>query len=192
MAMTSSLLSTNVLVCYHVVQNSVARMCVLQPLSAHTEVQLQSLLFQFETLLLLLVDVQLGHRAPMPHNLCLQSLITNASYCGVNCVGHRVVVIEHAQCMVRDVLDRFIIIGCRMQLGTVVSASERKLTYYVRISCHVDLNVAGRCRDSMFIGDGKGDKVHPNVVDKSLRGFDWYPCLGCCCTCVSRGGRWLY
>ena len=128
----------------------------------------------------------------MPHNPCLQGSIADASYCSVNCISHRVIAVEHAQCTVRDALDRCVVVGRCMQLGAIVSTSERESTYYVRVSHHVDLDEPCRRQDSMFIGDGEGDKIRPDVVDEPFWWVEWHHRLRCCCMCVSRGGRWPY
>ena len=79
-----------------------------------------------------------------------------------------------------------------MELGSIVSAVKRELTYDVRISGHVHLNVPRWCRDTVFIGDGERDEVLAYVVDESLGGLDRYCCASCCCTRISWGGRWPY
>ena len=91
-------------------------------------------------------------------------------------------------------LDQLIVVGCHMQLSAIVSASECEFAYHVWISRYVDLDEVGRCGDPMLICDGEGDKIGPDVVDESLGGggVDRCHCPGCCCMCVSRGGRWLY
>ena len=114
---------TNVLVSHHVIQDTVTSSRVLEALSAHTQRQLQLLLLQLQGLLLLLVDVQPCHRAPVPHNLRLQCSITNATHRRVDYVRRRVVAIEHAECSVRDVLDRLVVIGGGVELGMIVSAA---------------------------------------------------------------------
>ena len=79
-----------------------------------------------------------------------------------------------------------------MEFSAIVSASERKSTYDVRISGHMYLDVPRRRRDAMFIGDGEWDEVFAYVVDESFGGFDWYRCASRCCACISWGGRWPY
>ena len=89
-------------------------------------------------------------------------------------------------------LDRLVVIGCGVKLGSVVSAVECESTYDVRIRGHVYLNVPRWSRDAMLVGDGEGNEVLPYVVDESLGGLDWSCCARCCCACISRGGRWPY
>ena len=79
-----------------------------------------------------------------------------------------------------------------MQLGAIVSAGECELAYYIQVSCLVDLDELGRCWDSVFVGDGEGDEVFPDVVDEPLGWFDGHPCSCCCFPSISQGGRWLY
>ena len=74
----------------------------------------------------------------------------------------------------------------------IVSAGESELTYNVWISGHADLDELHRSWNSMFIGDGEGDKVLPNVVDEPFRRFNGPDCASCCCASVSQGGRWPY
>ena len=74
----------------------------------------------------------------------------------------------------------------------IVSAGEGELTYGIWISGHVHLDEPRRGWDSMFVGDGEGDEVLPDVVDKSLRWFDRDDCASCSCVSVSWGGRWPY
>ena len=69
--MTSLSLPTNVLVRYHVIQDTVAGSGILQSLLAHTQVQLQPLLLQLERFLFLLVNVQSSHHTLVLHNLHL-------------------------------------------------------------------------------------------------------------------------
>ena len=192
MATTLSLLSTNMLVCHHVIQYMVASSCVLQPLSTHTKNQVQPLLLQPELLLLLLIDIHSGHRTLVPHNLCLQCSVTEAAHRGVDHVRCRVVAVEHADGLVQYVLDRLVVVRSRVELGAIVSAGERKSTYDIWVSSHVYLDEPRWSRDSMFVGDGERNEVLPDVVDKSFRWFDGPDCPICCCMCVSRGGRWLY
>ena len=89
-------------------------------------------------------------------------------------------------------LDRFVVVGCSMELGSVVSAGKRESTYDVRISGHVNLNVPRWRRDAMFVGNGEWDEVLAYVVDESFGGFDWYHCASRCCVRISWGGRWPY
>ena len=112
----------------------------------------------------------------MPHDLCLQQLITNVSYCSVNRIGRQVVLVKHVEGAVRDMLYRRDVVGCRVQLGAIVSASKCELAYHVQVSRHVDLDELGRCWDSVFVGDGEGDEIHPSVVDESLGQIKWRHC----------------
>ena len=143
-------------------------------------------------LLLALVDLQPSHCASMLHDLGLQCVITDASDRGIDHVSRRIVAIEHSECAVQNVLDWGVVIGCCVQLGTIVSPGECESAYHVRISCHMDLDVSGWCWHSMFVGDGEGDEVLSNVVDEPFGWFDWRCCLSCCCMSVSWGGRWPY
>ena len=70
--------------------------------------------------------------------------------------------------VIRHVLDWLIIVWGSMELGTVVSAIEGEATYDVWVSGHVDLDEPCWSRDSMFVGDGEGDEIGPDVVDESL------------------------
>ena len=128
----------------------------------------------------------------MPHDLRLQHPITNAAHQCVDYVGGQVVSIEHVESMVRDVLDRLVVVASGVKFAAVVSASKREVAYHIQVSRHMDLDEPGWCGHSVLIGDGERDEVFPNVVDKSLGRFDWSHCLRCCCTCVSWGGRWPY
>ena len=76
----------------------------------------------------------------MPHNLCLQRLIPDATYRGFDYIGCRVVVVEHTEGPVQYVLDRLVVVGGGVKLGVIVSAVESESTYDVRISSHVDLD----------------------------------------------------
>ena len=191
-ATTLSLFTTNLLVCHHVVQNTVASACILQSLSTHTENQLQPLLLQLELLLLLLIDVQSGHRTSVSHNLRLQCLVTDTAYRGVDHIRRRVVMVEHADGSVQYVLDRLVVVRRRVELGAIVSAGESESTYDVWISGHVDLDEPRWSWDSVFVGDGEGDEILSDVVDEPLGWFDRPDSPSCCCTCISRGGRWPY
>ena len=113
-------------------------------------------------------------------------------YCSINRVGCQVVAVEHAEHVVCNVLDRLIIVGCSMQLGVIVSAGKRESTYYVRISRYMDLDEPCLGWDSVFVSGGEGNEVVPDIVDEPFRWFDWSDCSSCCCTSISRGGRWLY
>ena len=93
---------------------------------------------------------------------------------------------------VHDVLDQLVIIGCGVKLGVIVSTVKCESTYHVWISSHVDLDEPCWGRDSMFIGDGEGDKIVSDVVDESLGWFNQSNRTSCCCVSVSRGGKWLY
>ena len=77
-------------------------------------------------------------------------------------------------------------------LGTIVSSSERELTYDVWIGGHVYLDVPRWCRDAVLVSDGERDEVLAYVVDESLGGLDWYCCAHRCCARISWGGRWPY
>ena len=158
-ATTSSRLPPDMLISYHIVQHAVASPCILQTLSAHTHGELESLLLQLQRLLLLLVDVHPSHRAPVPHNFCFQRTIAHATEGRINYVCRRVIAIEHSEGAVGNVLDRLVVVGCGVKLGTVISAGECKATYDVRISGHVYLNVPRWGRDAMLVGDGEGDEI---------------------------------
>ena len=149
------------LVSYHIIQHAVAGPCVLQTLPTHTQGELEPLLLQLQRLLLLLVDVQPGHRAPMPHYLCFQRTISDATDGRINYVRRWVIAIEHAEGTVRNVLDRLVVVGCGVKLGTVVSAVGCESTYNVRISGHMYLNEPRRCRDAVLVGDGEGNEIRP-------------------------------
>ena len=79
-----------------------------------------------------------------------------------------------------------------MKLSVIVSAVESESTYDVQNSSHVDLDEPRWSQDSVFVGDGKGDEVPANVVDKSLGWFEGHDRTSCCCTSISWGGRWPY
>ena len=128
----------------------------------------------------------------MPHNFHLQRTVTDVTHRRIDYVGCWVIAIEHAECTVRDVLDRLVVVGGGVELGSIVSAGKRELTYDVRISGHVYLNVPRWCRDAVFVGDGKRNKVFFYVVDESLGGLDWYLAASRCCARISWGGRWPY
>ena len=110
------------LISYHIIQYTVASPCILQTLSAHTQGELKLLLLQLQRLLFLLIDVQPSHRAPVPHNLRFQCTIPDATDRRINYVRRRVIAIEHAEGTVRNMLDRLVVVGCGVKLGTVVSA----------------------------------------------------------------------
>ena len=128
----------------------------------------------------------------MPHNLRLQRTITDATHRRIDYVRCWVVAVEHAECTVRDVLDRLVVVGGGMEFSAIVSAIKRKATYDVRISGHVYLNVPRWRRDAVFVSDGEGNEVFAYVVDESFGGFDWYCCASRCCARISWGGRWPY
>ena len=128
----------------------------------------------------------------MPHNLCLQRSIPDATYRGIDYISCRVVAVEHTEGPVQYVLDRLVVVGGGVKLGAIVSAVESESTYDVRISSHVDLDEPRWSRDSVFVGDGKGDEVPADVVDKSLGWFEGHDRVSCCCVSISRGGRWPY
>ena len=128
----------------------------------------------------------------MSHDLRLQHSITNATYRHVDRVRRQIVTVEHVEGTVQYVLDRLVIVGSHVKLGMIVSAGEGELTYDIWISGHVHLDEPRRGWDSMFIGDGEGDEVLPDVVDKSLRWFDRDDCTSCSRASVSWGGRWPY
>ena len=69
-------------------------------------------------------------------------------------------------------LDRLVVIGCGVKLGSVVSAVECESTYDVRVRGHVYLNEPRWSRDAMLVSDGEGNEVLSYVVDEPLRGFD--------------------
>ena len=79
-----------------------------------------------------------------------------------------------------------------MELGAIVSTGERKSTYDVRISGHVNLDEPCWGWDAVLVGDGEGDEVVPDVVDESLGWFERYCCASSHCTRISWGGRWPY
>ena len=191
-ATTSSRLPPDVLISYHIVQHAVASPCILQTLPTHTQVELEPLLLQLQCLLLLLVDVQPSHRAPVPHNLRFQRTIPDATNGRIDYVRRWVIAIEHAEGTVRHVLDRLVVVGCGVKLGTVVSAVECESTYDVRISGHMYLNEPRWCRDAMLVSDGEGDEIFPYVVDESFGGLNRYCCASRCCARISWGGRWPY
>ena len=164
------------LVSYHIVQHTVASPRLLQTLSTHTQIELKPLLLQLQGLLFLLVDVQPGHRAPMPHDFCLQRTIPDVTEGRINYVCRWVVAVEHAEGSVRNMLDRLVVVGRSVELGAVVSAVNGESTYDVRISGHVYLNESRGCGDSVLVGDGKGNEVRPDVVDDVADDFG-YVCL---------------
>ena len=95
----------------------------------------------------------------MPHNLCLQRTITDVTHRHIDYVRCRVVAIEHAEGTVRNVLDRFVVVGGGVELGTIVSSSECESTYDVWISGHMYLDVPHWCWDAMFVSDGEWNEV---------------------------------
>ena len=128
----------------------------------------------------------------MPHNLRLQCSVTDTSHRGVDYVSRWVVVVEHAQGTVRDVLDWCIVIRRHMELSAMISAGERESTYDVQICGHVNLDETSWGRDSVLVGDGEGNEVFTDVVDETFGWSNWHHHSCCCCACVSWGGRWPY
>ena len=86
-----------------------------------------------------------------------------------------------------EMLYGHIVVGCRVEFGMVVSASECESAYHVQVSHHVHLDEPSRRWDSVLIGDSKGDEVLPDVVDEPFGQFKWHHCSGCCCMGVSWG-----
>ena len=89
-------------------------------------------------------------------------------------------------------LDRLVVVGGGVELGSIVSAGKRELTYDVRISGHMYLDVPCWCWDAMLVSDSERDEVLSYVVDEALGGLDRYCCASRCCARISWGGRWLY
>ena len=72
----------------------------------------------------------------------------------------------------QNMLDRLVIVGCCMELTAIISTGERESTYHVQISHHMDLDESSWGWDSVFVGDGEGNEVFPNIVDESLGWFN--------------------
>ena len=189
----SALFPPDTLVTHHIIQHLHACLSLLKTVLTHTQLQLQPLLLESETLLLLLVNVQSGHNAVMTHDLCLQGVVTNATNHGVNHVSSGLVMVEHPNGTISDSLGSFLTLDwCGMQFSSVICTIECNMANDVGVSSHVDLDEAGWYWSPEFVSDGERYEVIPNIVDKALQRLEWHHSLSWRCAHVSRRLRGWY
>ena len=82
--------------------------------------------------------------------------------------------LQHAHRFIREGFDLLRpIVGCRVQLASVVRTVGGESSYHVWVTGHMDPNVSGRRRASEPVGDGEGYRLVPLVDLKVLRDEDW-------------------
>ena len=165
------LVSSRVL--YHVFNNTLHCARILESLTAETHLQTHHVTPTLQLFPLHSDLIDFGHPGPIPNDLGPQSAILHAAECIANVYGRWEVRIQHPHCFVGEGFNLLRpAVRRRVKLAPIVRAVCGESSYDVRVTGHVNFDVAGWCWASEAVGDGEGYRLVPLVDLKILRDED--------------------
>ena len=165
------LISTRVL--YHVFDNVLYRARLLEPLATEPHLQPHHVAPTLQFLPLYPDLVDLRDLSPVTDNFGPQGAVTHAPEGVAHMLGRRKVQLQHPHRLVGEGLDLLRpVIGCRVQLASIVRSVGGEASYNVRVTSHIDLDVSGWCGAPEPVGDGERNRLVPLVDLKVLRDED--------------------